>query len=150
MKRALLAATTLAALAVTPALAQEETATALATAQSDEYGTYLTDAEGRPVYLFTADQQGTGDQAPVINCGEECLEAWPLVEARGEVEAKEKAKADLIGTMQHNAQSVVTYDGWPLYYFVRDEGAEAPQGNDIESFGGEWYLVTPEGNKVGH
>ena len=149
MKRALVTATALAALAATPVLGQE-TASALATAQSDEYGTYLTDGEGRPVYLFTADQQGTGDQAPVINCDAECLEAWPLVEADGEVEAKDEAQADLIGTTEHDAQTVATYDGWPLYYFVRDEGADTPQGNDIESFGGEWYLVTPEGEKVGH
>lgn len=149
MRRFLLSATA-AGLLAAPALAQEETATALASEQSEEYGTYLTDAEGRPVYLFTADQQGSGDQVPVVNCGEECLEAWPLVEARGQVEAKEPAKSDLIGTVDHNAQSVVTYNGWPLYFFVRDEGADAPQGNDVESFGGEWYLVTPEGEKVGH
>ena len=149
MRRLLLTAAA-AGFLVAPALAQEETATALASEQSDEHGTYLTDAEGRPVYLFTADQQGTGDQAPVVNCGEECLEIWPLVEARGEVEAQEDVDAELIGTTEHNAQSVVTYNGWPLYFFVRDEGADAPQGNDIESFGGEWYLVTPEGEKVGH
>ena len=148
--RPLLLTAAAATLLAAPALAQEETAIALASEQSDEHGSYLTDAEGRPVYLFTADQQGTGDQAAVINCSEECLEAWPLVEGRGEVEAQENAKAELVGNVQHDAQSVVTYNGWPLYFFVRDEGADAPQGNDIESFGGEWYLVTPEGEKVGH
>jgi len=40
------------------------------------------------------------------------------------------------------------YHGWPLYYFTRDEDADAPQGQDVESFGGEWYLITPDGEKV--
>ncbi|MFG6581432.1 hypothetical protein ACGYK1_18770 [Sulfitobacter sp. 1A13191] len=50
--------------------------------------------------------------------------------------------------MDYDGQKVVTYHGWPLYYFTRDEDADAPQGQDVESFGGEWYLITPEGEKV--
>jgi hypothetical protein len=38
---------------------------------------------------------------------------------------------------------------WPLYHFAKDFGREAT-GQDVEDFGGEWYLVTPQGEKVGH
>ncbi|MDH4541647.1 hypothetical protein CUR85_17235 [Sulfitobacter faviae] len=55
---------------------------------------------------------------------------------------------EMLGTVDYEGQKVVTYHGWPLYYFTRDEDADAPQGQDVESFGGEWYLITPDGEKV--
>lgn len=130
-----------------PAFAQD--ATTIEVAESEDFGQYLTTAEGRPVYLFTTDTQETEDQEAQISCtSEACLEAWPLVTTTGEPQAGEAADASLLGTTDYEGQQVVTYNGWPLYYFVRDEGAEEPQGNDIESFGGEWYLVTPSGEEV--
>ena len=135
--------------ATVPALAQEEAAT-VTIAESEEYGTYLADGDGRPLYLFTADTQGGEDATAEIACEADCLDAWPLFTAEGEPEAGEGADAEMLGTLEHEDETVVTYNGWPLYYFAKDEGADAPQGQDIESFGGEWYLVTPEGEKVGH
>lgn len=130
-----------------PALAQD--AATIQITESDQFGQYLTDAEGRPVYLFTTDTQGTGDQEAQISCtSDECLEAWPLVTTSGDPQAGDGADASLLGTTDYEDQQVVTYNGWPLYYFVRDEGADEPQGNDVESFGGEWYLLTPEGEEV--
>lgn len=45
---------------------------------------------------------------------------------------------------------MVPYNGWPLYYFVEDAAPGDTRGHLIEEFGGEWYLVTPEGEKAGH
>lgn len=130
-----------------PAFAQD--ATTIEITESEEFGQYLTTAEGQPIYLFTTDTQGTGDQEAQISCtSEACLDAWPLVTTSGEPQAGEAVDASLLGTTNYEGQQVVTYDGWPLYYFARDEGAEEPQGNDIHSFGGEWYLVTPSGEPV--
>lgn len=132
---------------VAPAFAQD--ATTIQVAESEQYGEYLATGEGRPVYLFTTDTQGTGEQEAQISCtSEECLGAWPLVTTQGDPQAGEEANEEMLGTTQYEGQTVVTYNGWPLYYFVRDEGADAPQGQDIESFGGEWYLVTPEGEEL--
>ena len=145
--RNLIATATLAAALAAPAFAQD--ATTIQVAESEQYGQYLATGEGRPVYLFTTDTQGTGDQEAQISCtSEECLNAWPLVTTQGEPQAGEGVDASMLGTTQYEDQSVVTYNGWPLYYFVRDEGADAPQGQDIQSFGGEWYLVSPEGGEV--
>ena len=133
----------------TPAFAQQ--GTTIQVAESEEYGQYLTTGEDRPVYLFTADTQASGDQQAEISCtSQECLDAWPLVTTLGDPEAGEGADASLLETTDFEGQQVVTYNGWPLYYFVRDEGAEEPQGHDIESFGGEWYLVAPSGEQVHH
>jgi predicted lipoprotein with Yx(FWY)xxD motif len=128
------------------AFAQNPTITV---AESEKFGKYITSDNGRPVYLFTTDTRGTGDQDAKISCtSPECLGAWPLVIANGDPQAGGDAKPELLGTTQHEGQTVVTYNGWPLYHFVRDQGADAPQGQDVGSFGGEWYLVTPEGEKV--
>ena len=42
----------------------------------------------------------------------------------------------------------VTYNGWPLYYFVKDKQAGEATGQDVKGFGGEWYLVKPQGTKL--
>ena len=42
-----------------------------------------------------------------------------------------------------------TYNGWPLYYFAEDFVAGDINGHDFEEFGGEWYLVTPDGGALG-
>jgi predicted lipoprotein with Yx(FWY)xxD motif len=42
----------------------------------------------------------------------------------------------------------VTYNGWPLYRYVKDVGPQTATGQDVSEFGGEWYLVTPTGEEV--
>jgi hypothetical protein len=39
----------------------------------------------------------------------------------------------------------LTYAGHPLYYYVKDTDAEDVYGNGIDSFGAEWYALTPSG-----
>lgn len=125
-----------------PAFARD--ATTIAVAESEQHGQYLADAEGRPVYRFTTDTQATGDQEAEISCtSRECLEEWPLVTTSGDPIAGDGIDAELLGTIEYEDQQVVTYEGWPLYLFIRDEGEDGPQGNDVEPFGGEWQLVSP-------
>lgn len=116
--------------------------------QSDQYGPYLADSEGRALYLFTADRQGSGNQEPTVSCSGECLAAWPPLYTTGAPQAGEKVDDSKLGTVEHDGQSMVTYNGWPLYYFAKDTQPGQATGQDIESFGGEWYLVTPDGEKV--
>ena len=42
----------------------------------------------------------------------------------------------------------VTYNGWPLYFFVEDIQPGDINGHDIESFGEDWYLVGPNGDRA--
>ena len=119
---------------------------------SQQHGQYLVDANGRAVYMFTADKQGQGDaEKAVSNCQADCAAAWPPVLSQsGSAQAMGAAKPDLVGTIQRqDGTSQVTYNGWPLYYYVEDQGQGEATGQDIHSFGGEWYLLKPEGEKVG-
>ncbi len=116
--------------------------------ESADYGQYITGPEGAPVYMFTMDTQGNGEQ-PSISCtSEECLKAWPLVTTDGEVTVGSGLDEALTGTVDHDGQAVVTYNGWPLYSFARDEADGEPLGQDVHSFGGEWYLLGPQGEKI--
>jgi predicted lipoprotein with Yx(FWY)xxD motif len=131
--------------AVLPAAAQ----TTIIVAQSDKHKSYLTDIGGRPVYLFTVDSQGSGTARAVSKCYDTCAQTWPPVITEGQPKPGPQVQASMLGTMERQDGKVqVTYNGWPLYYFTKDQPQGQPTGQDIKSFGGEWYLVQPQGIKV--
>ncbi|MCC2690620.1 MAG: putative lipoprotein [Rhizobiaceae bacterium] len=129
-----------------PASGQD--ATDVKVAESTDHGRYLTDGDGRALYLFESDTQGQGGAEAQVSCSGECLARWPPFYAEGEPQAGEMADAAKLGTVAHQGQMMVTYNGWPLYYFVEDSGPGETKGHDIEEFGAEWYLITPEGEKA--
>jgi predicted lipoprotein with Yx(FWY)xxD motif len=138
-------------LAAFPALSQQAGET-IKVGQSQEYGQHLVDGEGRAVYLFTADDQGQGDtKEAVSNCYDSCAEAWPPVLSEAEPQAEGAAQSELLGRIERkDGDMQVTYNGWPLYYFIQDQDTGQAVGQDVKSFGGEWYLVRADGEKVGH
>ncbi len=118
--------------------------------ESPEHGQYIADGEGMSLYMFEADTQGEGDAQAVSTCYDDCAKAWPPLIAQ-EPQAGDQAQADLVGTVERrDGEMQVTYGGWPLYYFVRDESAGDTAGHDVDGFGAEWYLVDPSGEIVGH
>jgi predicted lipoprotein with Yx(FWY)xxD motif len=124
--------------------------------QSDQYGAYLTDGDGRTLYLFLneemakqgSEQMTKGVRKAAVSCTGDCLAAWPAFTAKGDVQAAEGVNADLLYTAEFDGRTHVVYNGWPLFYFVRDKQPGQINGQGIESFGGEWYIVGPEGHKV--
>jgi predicted lipoprotein with Yx(FWY)xxD motif len=124
-----------------PGEVEGEASVQLTVQQSDTHGEYIASAEGRPLYVFTADQQGEASA-----CYDECVEAWPPVS--GSAMAGTGLDTSLLGTITREDGSLqATYNGWPLYEFARDSG-DQPSGHNIESFGGEWYLISPDGEEV--
>lgn len=114
------------------------------TRQADPYGTYLTDAEGMSLYLFMADSSMTS------TCYDACAEAWPpLMAPVGDPEAGEGVNAALLSTFERTDGSTqVAYNDWPLYYFAQDTAPGQTKGQDVNGFGGDWYLVSPEGEPI--
>ncbi|SDW46791.1 c-type cytochrome [Roseicitreum antarcticum] len=137
---------TLMALALaTPAVAQDTLAVGVA--QSDTLGPYLTGSDGRPVYRLAPDTQADDTAARATCTSEDCLQVWPQVATGASdtpVTAGDGVDADLLTTRDGDAPQTVTYNGWPLHYFVGDAGTDAPQGQKITSFGGDWQLVAPD------
>ena len=98
--------------------------------------------------LFVYGEKGQGGTEATVSCSGECLGRWPPYYVEGEPQAGDMADAAKLGTIDHDGNMMVTYNGWPLYYFVEDAGPGETKGHDIEEFGAEWYLVTPEGEKA--
>lgn len=110
-------------------------------AEHESLGQYLTDAEGQTLYLFLNDSENTS------TCTGGCLEAWPPLLSEGEPMAGEELDAALLGTITREDGSMqVTYNGWPLYYFAKDE---APGDINGQGVGEVWYLISPAGEPVG-
>ncbi len=100
-------------------------------------GNILADENGRTLYLFTRDERNKS------NCSGSCAALWPPLMTTGDPKAIEGASSRNLGTItRDDGAKQVTYDGWPLYYFSRDEKAGDVKG---QNFGGIWFVVAPEG-----
>jgi predicted lipoprotein with Yx(FWY)xxD motif len=114
-------------------------------AKSAEYGSYLADAQGRALYLFTSDKPGESA------CSGACAQAWPPYSASqgAPTAGAAEVQAAKLGTLNRPDGTVqVVYNQHPLYYFQKDTGPGQTMGQDVHGFGGEWYLVTPQGEKL--
>lgn len=113
----------------------------VSTADKAPYGKYLTDGNGRALYVFTADTKGKSSA-----CYDQCATAWPPV--KGDPKAIDAGTLDKtkLGSIQRSdGTSQLTFNGWPLYYFQKDGSSRDVMGQDVHSFDGEWYLVSPTG-----
>ena len=114
------------------------------------FGRILADREGYALYRFTRDQ----DEAPQSGreksrCYGACAEAWPVLEKRGKLRAGAGLDDELLGTAKRrNGDMQVTYNGHPLYYYVGDHKPEQVLCQDVQEFGGCWYVVTADGEPV--
>jgi predicted lipoprotein with Yx(FWY)xxD motif len=109
-----------------------------------DVGSFLTDADGRALYLFEA------DSARESTCYDACTAAWPPLTTTGTPTISGPGiQQDMIGTIQRrDGTTQATYNGWPLYHYASDPGPGQHAGQGVEEFGGEWYLVAPGGSMV--
>jgi predicted lipoprotein with Yx(FWY)xxD motif len=106
-------------------------------------GTVLIDRQGRTLYLFTADSGGQS------TCSGACALAWPPLLTTADPTAGSGAKASLLGTITRpGGRLQVTYNGHPLYLFVKDHHPGDTFGQGVTAFGASWYALTPSGNQV--
>jgi predicted lipoprotein with Yx(FWY)xxD motif len=113
-------------------------------ATSSMLGTILVDGRGRTLYLFEKDQPNQSA------CAGACVAAWPVDSSSGAPKAGSGVKASLLGTIKRSDGSTqVTYNRHPLYYFARDSGPGQQNGQGVDAFGAEWYVVTPAGKAIG-
>jgi predicted lipoprotein with Yx(FWY)xxD motif len=121
----------------------ESGAAVLTVASAPKVGPILVDAKGFTVYDFHKDK-GT-----VSSCYGACEGVWPPVLTAGDPTAGEGASASQIGTTKRKDGSVqVTYAGHPLYTYAADKKPGEATGNDIDSFGAEWYALKGSGEEA--
>lgn len=120
--------------------AAQSTAFTIALAQKDPMGKFLADGHGRTLYLLTKDTPGTS------NCYDQCAQSWPPILSGTSPELQDGLNAALVGTTQRKDGSAqLTYNGWPLYYFGKDQQAGDTNGQAV---GKVWWVISAEGNPV--
>jgi predicted lipoprotein with Yx(FWY)xxD motif len=100
--------------------------------------TVLTDAKGLAVYSFAPDTMTKSD------CTGACAAAWPPVKGPVTAGAGLTGKLGTIERSDGSAQA--TFDGHPLYTFVKDTGPGTDTGNGVNAFGGLWHALTASGS----
>jgi len=115
-------------------------ATTVNLGQNDTLGSFLVDDKGMSLYLFTKDTPDTSV------CYDKCATAWPPLLTTGAPVAGDDVDGSMLGTTTRTDGTVqVTYNGWPLYYYVKDKAPGDVTGQDV---GGVWYVVSAAGEQV--
>ena len=128
-------------LAVTAAVASTSTSSSISL-RTTRVGKVLVAANGRTLYLFTA------DKSKKSACYGQCTSYWPpLIAQKPTVAAG--LKASLLGTAKRrDGKLQVTYGGHPLYFFAQDKKAGDVNGQGFVHFGGAWWVVSAAGEKI--
>lgn len=98
---------------------------------------------GWSLYMYPPDRQKR------VTCtnADDCMTAWPplFVGTGHRVVAGSGVHQDLIGSMPGVGGRVVTYNHWPLYFYIGDRSAGALNG---QGQGFNWYVVAPDGSPI--
>jgi predicted lipoprotein with Yx(FWY)xxD motif len=129
------------ALAATAAVASTNMSSSISL-RTTKVGKVIVAANGRTLYLFTA------DKATKSGCYGKCATYWPPLIAQTPT-AGTGLKASLVGTTKRNDGTLqVTYGGHPLYFFAPDKKAGDVNGQGFVHFGGAWWVVSAAGEKI--
>ncbi|WP_104203239.1 hypothetical protein [Billgrantia saliphila] len=117
----------------------------LTVSEKEPYGRYLTNQDGKSLYMFDRDEQD-GDYS---TCEESCAIAWPPYTTEDTPAASGGVEDDRLGVIERDDGTLqVTYEGWPLYFFARDVYPGDALGQSVEHMGGHWYLLSPDGEPI--
>jgi predicted lipoprotein with Yx(FWY)xxD motif len=107
------------------------------------YGRILFDGSGRTLYLFSA------DSGPASRCYSACATAWPpFVVSHSPVAGQGLAVALVSTATRAGGALQVVYNGHPLYYYAGDHAPGEIKCQAVVEFGGGWYVVDGNGNKI--
>lgn len=111
--------------------------------RATKLGRVLVNSHGRTLYLFMKDKSAHS------TCSGQCAKFWPPLVVKTKPTAGAGLNASLLGwTMRSDGTMQVTYNKHPLYLFLKDKAAGQVTGENIDAFGGEWYVVNAKGAKV--
>jgi predicted lipoprotein with Yx(FWY)xxD motif len=111
--------------------------------RSTKLGKVVVNSHGRTLYLFTKDKSSHS------TCVGQCEAFWPPLVAKSKPTAGTGVNASLLSsTRQSDGTMQVTYNKHPLYLFVKDTAAGQVHGENLNAYGGEWYVVSAKGVKV--
>lgn len=107
------------------------------------YGKIIVDGQGRTLYLFDAERTATP------KCYGACAGAWPpLLIATSPVAGGGLSQALIAAVARSDGSMQVTYNGHPLYLYVGDRAPGEIKCQAAFEYGGGWYVVDAQGNKI--
>jgi predicted lipoprotein with Yx(FWY)xxD motif len=115
----------------------------VAVGTGSDLGAILVDSKGFTLYDFHKDKGGKSA------CYGACVGTWPPLTTSAAPSATSEAEKAQLGTTKRSDGTVqVTYAGHPLYTYVADTKPGDTKGQDIDSFGAEWYALQPSGGEA--
>ena len=116
----------------------------LTVANAPGLGPVLVNSDGFTVYDFHKDK---GIES---SCYGGCAKVWPPVISDGEPQVGEGASVGYLGlTPRKDGTKQVLYGGHPLYTYSGDEKPGEANGQDLNSFGADWYALKGNGQEAG-
>lgn len=111
---------------------------ALSLAAHDKFGKFLADDAGRSLYTYTPDGKNQS------NCYDKCEQNWPPLLQLDKPTLGDGIDSLLLGTaMRKDGTTQVTYNGMPLYYYIKDAKPGDVNGQGV---GSVWYVLGTDGN----
>jgi predicted lipoprotein with Yx(FWY)xxD motif len=118
-------------------------AAATVTTANTGLGQILVDGRAGTLYLFEADPPDKS------TCDNACASVWPPLTTTGAPHAGGGAMSGQLGTLHRgDGATQITYHGHPLYLYAGDTQPRATNGQGLNQFGAEWYVLAPSGNKI--
>lgn len=112
--------------------------------RTSPYGPILTTGAGYTLYMFSLDTSGHSGCPSGA-----CTALWPPLLVKGHPVVGKGIDPSLVGELTRPGGShQVTYDGHPLYTYTPDTSPGAITGQDLEQFGGKWYVLAPDGKVI--
>jgi predicted lipoprotein with Yx(FWY)xxD motif len=103
-------------------------------------GPILVTAQGQTLYMFAADKHGKSV------CYSSCATYWPpLLTTTAHVTGTGLKPAMLGTTKRTDGKLQITYNGHPLYQFLKDTKAGQASGQGLNLSGGFWWVMSPSG-----
>lgn len=110
------------------------TNTNLTLSSNTTFGNILTDGNGRTLYFFAIDADGSS------GCSGGCELAWPVYYAGNETAPAGITATDMATITRADGKKQTTYKGWPLYYYAADTGKSVTG----DGSGGTWFVAKPD------
>ena len=126
------------ATATPPTTSAAAASPAAVTIGQSQLGAVLVKADGRTLYGFTNDTNGTS------SCTGTCAQNWPPLIVSADWKPADGAKvANLHTVKRDDGQLQLAVGKWPLYTFAGDSGP-----GDVNGQGslGKWFVVHPDGS----
>lgn len=102
-------------------------------ATSQTLGKYLTDFDGKTLYVFDKDTPG------VSNCTGQCLAVWPVYTS-GATAQKTFPENITVIKASDGTTLQFAWNGKPLYYYAKDTKPGDTLGDGV---GGVWHVAKP-------